>query len=128
MLREISTAQAPVPVGPYSQAIVAGGFLFTAGQGPIDPRTGAVVGSTIEDQTQQTITNLERILAAAGAGLADVARVTVHLADLSDFARFNEIYGARFRPPRPARTTVGSALMGILVEIDVIAVLDHEGR
>lgn len=118
--REIRIAAAPAPVGGYSQGIEAGGFVFTAGQGPADPRTGAVPAG-IAAQTEATIDNVATILAAAGCSLADVVKATVHLADLDDFAGYDEVYRARFPEPRPARTTVQSGLMGILVEIDVVA-------
>lgn len=117
----ILTAAAPQPVGAFSQAVRAGDFLFVAGQGPIDPATGAVVGSTIEEQTVKTLQNLAAILSAAGASLDDVVKVTAHLADLDDFRAYDDAYRPFFSEPRPVRTTVGSGLIGILVEIDVIA-------
>ena len=117
----ISTPHAPAPAGPYSQGLRAGEFIFVAGQGPGDPRTGRTVEGGIEAQTRQTLENLRAILAAAGASLDDVVKATVHLSDLALFGAFNGIYAAYFSEPRPVRTTVGSQLPGILVEIDVIA-------
>ncbi len=122
MKRQVVTDSAPRPAGPYSQAIAAGGLVFTAGQGPADPATGKVTGD-IEAQAHQVLRNISAILEAAGSSVDDVVKVTVHLADLSDFDRFNHVYAEYFKEPRPARTTVGSQLLGILVEIDVIAVL-----
>jgi 2-iminobutanoate/2-iminopropanoate deaminase len=118
---QIKTANAPTPVGPYSQGLKAGDFVFVAGQGSIDPTTQKVVGETIEEQTTQTIINLKAILEEAGATMADVVKVTVHLSDLALFSRFNAVYSSYFPDPKPVRTTVGSQLPGILVEIDVIA-------
>jgi 2-iminobutanoate/2-iminopropanoate deaminase len=118
---QIQTKNAPTPVGPYSQALKAGDFVFVAGQGSIDPATRKVTGETIEEQTTQTLENIKAILEAAGATLADVVKATVHLSDLALFSRFNAVYSSYFPDPKPVRTTVGSQLPGILVEIDVIA-------
>ena len=118
---QVQTSNAPTPVGPYSQALKAGDFVFVAGQGSIDPSTQKVIGETIEEQTTQTLLNIKAILEAAGAELADVVKVTVHLSDLALFSRFNAVYTGYFPDPKPVRTTVGSQLPGILVEIDVIA-------
>jgi reactive intermediate/imine deaminase len=120
--REVRTTATPAPVGGYSQGIEAGGFLFTAGQGPADPRSGEVPAG-IAAQTEATIDNLAAILEAGGCGLGDVVKATVHLADLADFPAFDAAYRSRFPEPRPVRTTVQSGLMGILVEIDVVAIL-----
>ena len=117
----ISTSNAPAPGAPYSQAIRAGDFLFVAGQVPIDPTTRKIVGDTIEEQTAQVLANIKSILAAAGASMGDVVKSTVHLSDLAHFARFNEEYVKHFPDPLPVRTTVGSQLLGFMVEIDVIA-------
>jgi 2-iminobutanoate/2-iminopropanoate deaminase len=119
--REIRTDQAPAPGGPYSQAVVAGDFVFVSGQRPVDPFTGSIPGG-VEAQSEQVLKNLAAVLDAAGSSPADVVKVTAHLADLGDFATFNEVYTRFFSPPYPARTTVGSELRGILVEVDVIAV------
>lgn len=120
--RGLRTDLAPAPIGGYSQAIEANGFVFLAGQGPAEPGTGLVRGEDIAGQTAATIGNLEAILAVAGCTLGDVVKSTVHLADLADFDGFDAVYRSRFPEPPPARTTVQSVLMDILVEIDVIAV------
>jgi len=117
----ILTEKAPAPGGAYSQGLRAGDFIFTSGTGPWDPQTRAVVGGTIEAQTERTLENLKAILEAGGAGLADVVKTTVHLSDLAQFAAFNAVYTRYFPDPRPVRTTVGSQLSGILVEIDAVA-------
>ena len=118
---EIVTRRGPAPKGPYSQGLRAGDFIYVSGQGPIDPETGQVKGTTIEEQTAHTLDNVKAILEAGGASMADVVKSTCHLADLSHFSRFNEVYVRYFPPPRPVRTTVGSQLLGILVEVDVVA-------
>lgn len=125
MKEKIVVADAPAPAGPYSQGIGVGPFVFVAGQGPMDVQTGTVPDG-IEAQTENVLRNLEAILRGAGCSLADVVKVTAHLADLQDFAAFNAVYQRYFPEPWPVRTTVGSSLMGILVEIDVIAY--REGR
>jgi len=107
--------------GAYSPCLRAGDFIFVAGQGPMDPTTGKIAGDTIEEQTAQVLKNIQAILAAAGASMADVVKSTVHLSDLALFERYNQVYAAYFPDPKPGRTTVGSQLLGILVEIDVIA-------
>lgn len=123
MRQALHSAQAPPPGGSYSQAIATDQLLFTAGMGPVDPQTGQVVGVTIEEQTAQVLDNLEAILAADGLGFADVVKVTTHLQELHrDFAGYDSVYRERMVEPYPVRTTVGSQLMDILVEIDVVAV------
>jgi 2-iminobutanoate/2-iminopropanoate deaminase len=119
-MNEIRSDHAPAPAGPYSQAVTAGDFVFVSGQRPVDPVTGAIPGG-VEAQADQVMKNLAAILSAAGSSMADVVKVTAHLADLRDFATFNQVYTRSFKPPYPARTTVGSQLRGILVEVDVIA-------
>ncbi len=119
--QQISSAKSAQPVGPYSQGLRAGDFIFVSGQGPLDPVTGKVVGETIEEQTSQVLENIKGILEAGGATMADVVKSTVHLSDLEHFRRFNSVYVEFFPDPKPTRTTVGSRLLGILVEIDVIA-------
>lgn len=121
MKRQILTPNAPAPGGSYSQALRAGDYVFTAGMGPWHPVTRQVIGETIEEQTAQTLENIKAILEAAGLGMGDVVKTTVHLTDLSLFPRFNETYSRFFPDPKPVRTTVGSSLLGILVEIDVVA-------
>lgn len=121
MKHQILTSNAPTPGGAYSQALRVGDFIYTAGMGPWHPSTKQVVGETIEEQTVQTLENIKAILAEAGLEMGDVVKATVHLSDLSLFARFNETYARFFPNPKPVRTTVGSVLSGILVEIDVVA-------
>lgn len=116
----VASDRVPAPSSPYSQAFVANGFVFVSGQRPVDPVSG-LIPEGIGAQTVQVIENLAAILAAAGATLGDVVKVTAHLADLALFEEFNAVYRERFTPPYPARTTVGSQLRGILVEIDAIA-------
>ncbi|WP_217698401.1 RidA family protein [Streptacidiphilus griseoplanus] len=123
---EIRTSDAPAPGGAYSQAIVANGFLYTAGTGPHDPTTGEVVGDTVTEQTQQVLRNLRALLAARGLDFSDVIKVTTHLAHLSrDYEAYNAVYEQMFPQPYPVRTTVGSTLDRKLVEIDMVAVLRH---
>ncbi|MBZ0295031.1 MAG: Rid family detoxifying hydrolase [Anaerolineae bacterium] len=118
---QITTSGAAKPAGPYSQGIRAGDFIFVAGQGPLDPETSEIVAEDIETQTRRTLENIKAILEAGGATMADVVKSTVHLNDMSLFARFNSVYTEYFPDPKPVRTTVGSTLGRILVEIDVIA-------
>lgn len=120
------TANAPQPAGPYSQGIEANGFFYTAGFGPQDPATGAVAES-VGEQTRQVLRNVQAILAERGLTMDDCVKTTVHLADLADFEEFNEAYKEFFSEPYPVRTTVGSQLANILVEIDVVAALP-DGR
>lgn len=120
----IQSKRGAPPMGAYSQGWRAGDFIFVTGSGPIDPVTGKLVGDTIEEQTEQTITNLEAILEADGATLADVVKVSTHLHDPNLFPRYNSVYARRFTKPYPVRTTVGSnlgAMPGMLIEIDCIA-------
>lgn len=119
--QQITTATGAPPAGAYSQGIRAGDFVFVSGQAPFDPATGTIVGETIEEQTERTLENVKAILEAAGATLAHVVKATVHLSDLSLFPRYNEVYARYFPDPKPARTTVGSELLGMMVEIDVVA-------
>jgi 2-iminobutanoate/2-iminopropanoate deaminase len=119
--QQISTKFGASPIGAYSQGIRAGDFIFVSGQGPLDPATGQLVLGTIEEQTARVLENIKIILAAAGATMADVVKVSVHLSDVGLFEAYNKVYATYFPDPKPARTTVGSQLMGILVEIDAIA-------
>ena len=119
--QQISTKKGASPMGAYSQGLMAGDFVFVSGQGPLDPDTGKVVGETIEEQTTRTLENIKAILEAAGASMADVVKVSAHLSDLSLFDRYNKVYSTYFPDPKPTRTTVGSQLLGIMVEIDAIA-------
>jgi 2-iminobutanoate/2-iminopropanoate deaminase len=125
-LRVVRTPAAPTPVGPYSQAIVAGGFVFASGQIPIDPATGKLVGGEIEAQTERVLENLRAVLEAAGSSLDRVVRAGVFMADLADFPRMNAVYARYFTAePKPARSTVQVAALplGVQVEIDVVALL-----
>ncbi|MBU6358466.1 MAG: Rid family detoxifying hydrolase [Chloroflexota bacterium] len=118
----IQTNQAPIPSSPYSQAIRAGDFIYTCGFGPEDPQTGELVGNNIEGQTRQTLENIKAVLAAAGAQMSDVVKVTTHLQNLNDFAGYNRVYAEYFPAARPVRTTVGSQLLAdFMIEIDVVA-------
>jgi 2-iminobutanoate/2-iminopropanoate deaminase len=119
--QQIATRTGASPIGAYSQGIRAGEFIFVSGQGPLNPETGEIVGKTIEEQTARVLENIKAILAAGGATMADVVKVSAHLSDLSLFERYNKVYATYFPDPKPARTTVGSELLGILVEIDAIA-------
>jgi reactive intermediate/imine deaminase len=112
----------PKPAGPYSHVIDTGSMVFTAGFGPQDPATGTIPDG-IAAQTEQVLNNVEGALRTAGLGLSDVVKATVHLQEPArDFAAYNEVYARRFTEPYPVRTTVGSTLAGILVEVDVVAV------
>ena len=124
--RQIITDAAPKPGGAYSQGLVMGDYVWVASQGPYDPVTRAIVGTTIEEQTVRVLENVKAILEAGGASMADVVKTTVHLSDLNLFARFNEIYTRYFPDPKPVRTTVGSQLFGTLVMIDVVAYIGKD--
>lgn len=113
----------PPPAGAYSPGVRAGNLLFVSGQVPRDPRTGAVVGDNVAAQTRQVLANLEAVLRAGGATLADVVAVTVYLADEGDWGTFNDVYRSTFRAPYPTRTVVGARLRGILVELSAVAVV-----
>jgi 2-iminobutanoate/2-iminopropanoate deaminase len=119
-LRPISTTDAPSPGGGYSQAMIAGDFVYTCGFGPHDPTTGEIPEG-IAAQTRQALRNVEAALNAAGSGLDRLVKATVHLSTLDDFPAFDEAYRSVLPGPLPVRTTVGSQLAGILVEIDVVA-------
>ena len=115
---------APPPGGSYSHGVVANGLLFTCGMGPVDPSTGKIVAGGIAEQTRQTLMNLQAILAERGATLDQVVKVTSHLQDSPrDFAAYDEVYREFFKAPFPVRTTVGSQLANILVEIDLVVAL-----
>ncbi len=120
--KTITADNAPQPAGPYSHAVVAGGFVYVSGQGPINPQTGSVPDA-FEDQVRQTFENVRIILEAAGSSLDDVVKVNAYVTDLTRFSQFNEIYKEFFRNDPPARTTVGADLLGILVEVDCVAML-----
>jgi 2-iminobutanoate/2-iminopropanoate deaminase len=120
----VSTDAAPKAIGPYSQAIMTDGLVFTAGQVALDPKTGELVGTSTAQQTEQVFKNLEAVLAAAGSSLGNVVKTTVYLADMADFAQMNEVYAKHFGTHKPARSTVQAAGLpkAARVEIDVIAV------
>ena len=122
-LRTIAVENAPKAIGPYAQGVAAGGFLFTAGQVPLDPATMKLVSGTIAEETNRVFDNLTAILAGAGCGLEDVVKTTVFLTDMGSFAEMNGAYAARFGDHRPARSTVqvGALPAGARVEIEVVA-------
>ena len=119
----IATKDAPAAIGPYSQAIASGGFLFTAGQIALDPATGTMSDGDIVAQTERVMTNLRAILQAGGADFKDVIKTTVYLTDMAVFPKMNEVYARHFGEARPARSTVAVSGLprGALVEIDAIA-------
>ncbi|HKI94343.1 MAG TPA: RidA family protein [Gemmatimonadales bacterium] len=119
----ISTPNAPAAIGPYSQAIAAGGVVYTAGQIPLDPTTGEMVTGDVAAQTERVFQNLAAVLAAAGTGLDRVVKATVYLADMADFPAMNEVYAKHFGDHRPARSTVAVKTLpkNARVEIDLIA-------
>jgi len=121
----VSTPAAPAAIGPYAQAIVAGGTVYCSGQIAIDPKNGELVEGDVATQTRQVLSNLDAVLAAAGATRADVVRCTIFLTDMDDFSAVNEVYADFFGEVRPARATVAVAGLpkGVDVEIDAIAVL-----
>ena len=119
----VQTDLAPQAVGPYSQAVSSDGYVFCSGQVGLDPGTGSLVEGTIQDETRRALTNLGAVLEAAGAGFAEVVKVTAYLTDMADFASFNEAYAEFFSDARPARATVGVAALplGARVEVECIA-------
>jgi 2-iminobutanoate/2-iminopropanoate deaminase len=120
----VATDAAPKAIGPYSQAIMTDGLVFTAGQVALDPKSGELVGTSTAQQTEQVLKNLQAVLAAAGTSLDNVVKATVYLADMADFATMNEVYTRYFGTHKPARSTVQAAGLpkAARVEIDVIAV------
>ncbi len=128
MLKVISTPHAPRPRGVYSQAIVADGFVFVAGQASINPETNELELGEIRSETRRTLENLRAVLLAAGSSLRDVVRVSVYLADINDFDDMNDVYRKFFPADPPARSTVGAQLPKIKIEIDCIARLSHPRR
>ena len=121
--QQITTTSGAAPVGPYSQGLRVGDFIFVSGQGPIDPVTGKIVGETIEEQTVRVLENIKVILEAGGATMADVVKANSYLSDISYFDPYNKIYDSYFPDPKPTRTTMicQPPLEGILVEIEVVA-------
>jgi 2-iminobutanoate/2-iminopropanoate deaminase len=124
-VRIVHTDKAPAAIGPYSQAIVAGDFLFTAGQIALDPATGQIVQGDVTVQTERVMRNLTAVLEAAGTSWPNVVKTTVFLQDMADFPRVNEVYGRMIGDARPARSTVQVSALprGVLVEIDAVAVV-----
>lgn len=123
--RRISTTDAPAAIGPYSQAIVAGGLVFCSGQIPLDPGTGQMIEGDVRAQTERVMENLEAVLAAAGSSFADAVKATIFLTDLADFATVNEVYGRHVGTEAPpARSTVQVAALprGAKVEIELVAI------
>ena len=122
-MKQISTSNAPAAIGPYSQAIEVNGVVYTSGQLPIDPATGAFPEGGVQEQTRQSLLNVQAILAEAGLTLANVVKTTVFLADMGDFAAMNEIYAQFFTEPFPARSAIAVKALpkGALVEIEVVA-------
>jgi 2-iminobutanoate/2-iminopropanoate deaminase len=123
MRNAVQTDNAPKPIGPYSQAIVEGDFIFLAGQGPTNPATGKVEYGDVASETRRTFENMKAILEAAGSSLDKVVKCNVYLRDIKDFAAMNEVYKTYFKAPYPARTTIQAAALpgGIAVEIECVA-------
>ncbi len=128
MKTAVKTDKAPKAIGPYSQAIKANGFIFVSGQIPLDPATGEIVGSTIEEQTHQVLKNIKAILKSAGSSMTEVVKATVYLADMNDFAKMNSIYAEYFPEPFPARAAVQVVRLPreVKVEVEVMAALNPE--
>ena len=124
-LKTVQTEQAPAAIGPYSQGIVANGFLFTAGQIPLDPATGQIVAGSVAAQTERVMANLAAVLATVGASWNDVVKTTVFLHDMADFPVVNEVYAKTLGDARPARSTVQVSALprGVQVEIDAIVAI-----
>jgi len=125
MKEVVFTPRGPKPIGPYSQAIKANGFLFVSGQVALDPQSGEMVGSEVRQQTERVLENLKAILEASGSSFKHVVKTTVYLKDMNDFPAMNEIYARYFAATPPARSTVQAARLpkDALVEIDIVAVL-----
>lgn len=124
-VRIVHTDKAPAAIGPYSQGVIAGNLLFTAGQIALDPATGQVVPGDVAAQTERVMRNLTAVLESAGTAWADVVKTTVYVHDMADFPRVNEIYGRMIGDARPARSTVQVSALprGVLVEIEAVAVV-----
>ena len=122
-MKVISTKKAPAAIGPYSQAIYVGNLVYTSGQIPIDPATGAIVEGGIKEQTRQSLTNVKAILDSVGLTMSNVVKTTVFMADMNDFAEMNSVYAEFFAEPYPARSAVAVKTLpkGALVEIEVVA-------
>jgi len=128
--KAILTENAPKPLGPYSQAIIEGDFIFVAGQGCTNPLTGKLERGDVRSETKRVFANLAAILEAAGSSLGDVVKCNVYLRDINDFGAMNEVYATHFTAPFPARTTIQAGALpgGIAVEIECIAKLGTKGR
>lgn len=126
-MKIIATDQAPAAIGPYSQAVQAGGFVFCSGQIPLDPVTGDMVSGDIRQETRRVMENLRGVLQAAGCDFGCVVRTTIYLTDMADFPAVNEVYGGYFADQKPARATVAVAALpkGARVEIDAVAVAQN---
>lgn len=126
-MKSIFSENAPAPIGPYSQAIEANGFIYTSGQIALGPSSGEIVSEKLEEQVHQVIKNLQAVLLAAGADLNNVVKTTIFLASMNDFAKVNEIYASYFNESKPARSTVEVSRLpkNVLVEIDCIAVKEN---
>ena len=124
MKKEVKTEKAPEAIGPYSQGVIANGFVFCSGQIPLVPETGALAAGAIGDQTRQVLKNLAAVLDAAGSSLDHIVKTTVFLQDMNDFTAMNKAYAEFFKEPFPARATVAARLpRDVKVEIDAVAIL-----
>jgi 2-iminobutanoate/2-iminopropanoate deaminase len=125
--RAIETDRAPAPIGPYSQAVEAGGVLYCSGQVPLDPGTGELIDGGIAEQARRCLESLDAVCRAAGTRLEDAARIVIYLTDMSQFPKLNDVYATFFTEPFPVRTTVGVAALpkGALVEMDATVPLEH---
>ena len=123
-IKQVSTANAPAAIGPYSQAVIVGDMVFTSGQIPINPASGNVEATTIEAQSEQVMQNLGAVLTAAGSSFEKAVKTTCFLADINDFAKFNEVY-AKYFTGKPARSCVAVSALpkGALVEVDIVAIV-----
>ena len=123
-MKEVQTSAAPADIGPYSQAMISGNFVFTSGQIPLSPESGQIIGSTIIEQTEQVMKNIRALLEASGSSVEKVVKTTCFLADMNDFASFNEVYAKCFTG-KPARSTVAVKELprSVLVEVETIAEL-----
>ena len=124
-LNNVKTDKAPAAIGPYSQAVVVGGFIYTSGQIPVNPATGLIDARDIDGQTRQALENLKNVLEAAASELSKVIKTTVYIKDMKDFAKINEIYSSFFTDPYPARSCVEVARLpkDVLIEIEAVAII-----
>lgn len=126
MRKTVIAEKAPKPAGPYSHAVIADGFVYVSGQGPIEPETGTIPDA-FDEQVRQAFKNVQTILEAAGSSFGEVVKVNAYVTDLTRFGEFNEVYGEFFQQDPPARTTVGASLLGFLVEVDCVARVGDAG-